>query len=627
MPGLMQRGISFFFKLWDSSRIVSLFFVLGICASLFILYLPLASHFFLNLDDPIYVAANPHVLTGLSFDNIVWAFTTFHAEFWHPLTWLSYMLDTTLFGVHPGGYLFTNLLLHTLNTIFLFYALRAMTGDFWASAMVAIIFGVHPLHVESVAWIAERKELLSGFFFMSCLCLYPSYTRGKKLIRYVLLCVFFACGIMAKPMIITLPFVMLLLDFWPLQRLMPENLSSKKAVLIFMEKIPLFILSAFGAVITIMAQNQGGGIVPTSEYSLAARLSNAILSYIRYIQKILYPIDLSVFYPFPRSIPIVDILFCAILLLFITFVCILAMRRYPYLLVGWLWFTGMLVPVLGIVKFGDFAMADRFAYLPLTGVLVMIVFGTRKRAVKSCFGKFIFASIFLIVAASFFRLTSIQIGYWKDSETLYLHALSVTRQNFLAYNGLGNTYAEYGLSDNAIYNFMQAVNIRPDKATLWNSLGRAFVMKGFWGRAKKSFAQAMFRRPDDPQGYYLMGCALTYEEAYERAGYFFSQSLKKYLRMKKCAIGMKSPAESQMDSPIVFKNSDRPQKAYDDIMDKDKICGLASLIAKADRLRISGQFKKSIEIYCMTEDKKRINDMVIAGYDYWIKTLIMSSVE
>jgi len=614
-------------KIYKNSRkgAISVFFVAVICLLTVIIYTPLSTHQFLTLDDQTYVTANSHVLTGLTLENIKWAFTTFHAEFWHPLTWLSYMLDTSIFGVRPDGYLLTNLMIHILNTIMLFYALRVMTGDLWASAMVALFFSVHPLHVEAVAWIAERKELLSGFFFMLCLLLYPAYLRKKGLIRYVLLCFLFACGIMAKPMIITLPFVLLLLDFWPLNRISPRHFFSKKNASVLVEKIPLFILSAIGAFITIIVQVRGGGIVSANEYSIAAKLANAVISYGRYLKKIFYPNDLAVFYPFPNSIPFFEVFFCATFLLLVTLACILLMRRNPCLIVGWLWFLGMLFPVSGLVKIGDFAMADRFTYLPLTGIFIMIAFGTRQLVSKVHLGKLIYAGIFLILTLIFSTATFFQVGFWKNSETLYLHAIDVTSNNFLAHYGLGSLYAETGWTNDAIYHFMKAVNMRPDKALLWNALGRAFIIKNLWGRGKKCFAQAISRQSDDPQGYYLMGVVLTYEKIYDRAGYFFSQSLEKYLRMKGCgAIDTKPLTAYQIKTIPFFQRVLHVENNFSSTPDEGKICELAPLISTAHRFLASGRPEKALVAYGIPKDKSQLRNMAMAGFDTWPKTLMIS---
>lgn len=504
-------------------RIYSLLITFFLIFTIFVLYLQLYSHQFINLDDPVYVLGNPHVTSGLTWQNIIWAFTTFRAEFWHPITWLSYMADTQLFGVRPGAYLFTNLLLHVSITVLLFYVLQLMTDEIWTSGVIAAFFAVHPLHVETVAWIAERKALLCAFFWMLTLLSYAYYARRPSILRYFLVCICFIAGLMSKPMIITLPFVLLLLDYWPLERIRNwpatgrRRFGSVRSRRLILEKVPLILLAIGDGIITIIAQGRGGGLGASTAYTLHERIANAVIAYGMYLKKTIWPVDLAVFYPFPTHIRLTVFFGVLLLLVVITGLCAIARRRYPYLIVGWLWYLGTLVPVIGIIKIGDFAMADRYMYIPLIGLLLMAVFGARDlfaRLQSRWIWNILVPASLLVCAA---KITFHQIGTWKNSVTLYRQALKVTENNFLAHYGLGNYYAATDQTDNAIYQFLQAVQIRPDKATLWNNLGRAFVQKGLWSRAVRCFNEGIRRHPHYSASYYFLGCALIHQKEYTEA--------------------------------------------------------------------------------------------------------------
>jgi hypothetical protein len=345
-------------------------------------------HEFIVYDDNVYVAENLHVKTGLTYRNIVWAFTSTEASNWHPVTWLSHMLDCQIYGLNPKGHHLTNVLFHIANTLLLWYLLFSATRDYWPSVFVAALFALHPLHVESVAWVAERKDLLSTFFMFGTLILYTRYTKTPRPLFYVLTLVLYVFGLMSKPMLVTLPFVMLLWDFWPLHRLrlralpkedteysMPDQTSSPSLLHLILEKIPFFALSLLSSIVTYYAQAQGASVAGAHAVPFTFRLVNALVSYAKYIGNMLWPYDLAVIYPLPRTLTFVQAAVSGLILIGITVVVCRRARINPFLPMGWLWYLGTLVPVIGLVQVGRQAMADRYTYIPLIGLFIMISWG------------------------------------------------------------------------------------------------------------------------------------------------------------------------------------------------------------------------------------------------------------
>jgi hypothetical protein len=403
---------------------------------------------FITYDDHLYVADNPHVLTGLRWSNIAWAFTTWHTGNWHPLTWLSLMLDAQLFGKSAAAYHTINILLHTANSVLLFFVLLQFTGARLRSAFVAALFAVHPLHIESVAWVSERKDLLSAFFFLLTLALYWRYTARPTAMRYILLVLLFIFGLLAKPMLVTLPFILLLLDVWPLRR-HQHDVDLKR---LFLEKIPLLAVAAAFSFITFFAQRSGGATMPMSVYPLGARLQNALLSYERYLAKIFWPHDLTLPYPFPRSINPLELCWAAALLIAMTVIAVSNVRRRRYLFTGWFWFVGMLVPVIGLVQVGPQAMADRYMYLPLIGISLALTWGfadatsvrntpdspRRRMRLPPSLNGVLAAAVLLALS----WVSSLQLGYWNNSETLFRHSLAINPRDIVALRNLATEYAD-----------------------------------------------------------------------------------------------------------------------------------------------------------------------------------------
>jgi tetratricopeptide (TPR) repeat protein len=440
---------------------------------------------FVSFDDHQYVSKNPHVMSGFNKKNLFWAFTTFEAANWHPLTWLSHTLDCQLYGEKPAGHHLTNLMLHIANTLLLFFILRVMTGSMWKSALVAALFGLHPLHVESVAWVSERKDLLSTFFmFLSLLC-YSSFAIRKKQAFYFGAVFLFAIGLLAKPMIVTLPFVLLLLDFWPLQRfsVLPENILEargasfkKKLLLLCAEKTPFFILTIASCVVTVLAQHAGQAIVKTNELSLLPRIENSVISYVNYIGKMFWPTHLSFFYPHPVRLPSFWILSLAcVLLAGITLFALLNVKKRPYVLVGWLWYIGTLIPVIGIVQVGSQAMADRYTYFPLIGLFIIISWLLYDLTYRNRFLK-ITAIAFSLVILFIISITArIQAGYWKNDLALADHGIAVTKDNFLAYSIKGNYMLSLDRYSDALYCLQKSISLRPSQTAPRLNVGLIYL--------------------------------------------------------------------------------------------------------------------------------------------------------
>ena len=423
---------------------------------------------------------------GLSWKTVVWAFRSTQESNWHPVTWLSHALDWQVFGLNPAGHHYVNLLLHVCNVVLLFVFLKRATRFVWRSFTVAALFAVHPINVESVAWVAERKNVLCTLFFFLALLAYLGYTRKPSIGRYLLLAGLFALGLMAKPMVITLPFVLLLLDYWPLERMryrtaeksfganqtsLNPKVPKRSFRWLFLEKIPFLMLAVGSAIITLVAQRSGGAVSSIEEVSLGARVANAIVSYLHYIEKAVFPIHMAPLYPYPtRGVSVGSFVEAIIVLLGITGIVVLATQKH-YLKTGWLWFLGTLVPVIGIVQIGNQSMADRYAYIPFVGLFIIVVWGVadwaNQRRLRTVY--MAVAAVFLISAMSV--ATEIQLSYWHDSVALWSHAIAVTTNNFVAEDNLGNALALDGKDEEALPHFRAALRIKPDDPVAELNLG------------------------------------------------------------------------------------------------------------------------------------------------------------
>jgi len=508
------------------SRGTDLLVCLGLVAVTWAVFGQTLAHDFVNFDDHVYVYENPLVIRGLSTEGIIGAFTHTHARNWHPLTTLSHMLDCQLYGLNAGGHHLTNVILHTISVLLLFLVLKQMTGAFWQSTFVAGVFAIHPLHVESVAWIAERKDVLSAVFFMLTLAAYARYARAPSAPRYLLVALLFAFGLMSKPMLVTLPFVLLLLDYWPLGRFggQKSEVGSRLRRLIT-EKIMLFALSALSCIATLFAQ----GPSAIDQLPFLWRLNNTFVSYFTYIWQMLWPARLAVFYPHPNvSLPLVEVTVAIAFLVGVSLLVIYLRRTKPYLVTGWFWYLGMLVPVIGLVQVGEQAHADRYTYLPQIGLYIMIAWTVGDLLVESTPR----VRRALIGVAAALAILSLgvrafgQASYWKSSETLWNHTLTVTGENDVAHNNLGFLFLRRGELDKAISEFQAALNVRSKNiethyslgaALIQNNLGNALARKQLWDEAIDHLQEAVRLRPDYADAYFNLGSVLFQQGRIDQA--------------------------------------------------------------------------------------------------------------
>ena len=469
-------------------------------------YAPVFKFGFIFYDDPLYVTDNRYVKGGLTTDGIRWAFTNGDVGHWHPLTWLSHMADVELFGLDPAFHHGMNLFLHLLNTLLLIALLEALTGDFWRALAVSALFALHPINVESVAWVTERKNVLSATFWFLTLLLYTAQVRRGGLVHYLGTLFVFALGLMAKPMLVTVPFVLLLLDYWPLGR-WGEGIRSLGKLIA--EKMPFFVLTALSVWATLHASVVGGSLRSWEEFPLADRLQNLVLAYGIYLRKLLWPADLAVFYPFPKAFSPSVVFFSGCLLTVLTWVAWARRRSLPFLIVGWLWYLGTLLPVIGIVQVGSQAMADRYAYLPLIGLYIALVWGGGD-LIRKYQHRHLLA--LLLVAATIVPLalvTQRQIRYWQNGVTIFSRTLAVTENNYVAENNLGLSLLEQGRVQEAIGHFAAAIRIKPDFAVAYHNLGMALQAQGRFEEAVRAYRQEICINGGTGAAYYRLGIALS----------------------------------------------------------------------------------------------------------------------
>jgi protein O-mannosyl-transferase len=464
---------------------------------------------FVRYDDDAYITENPVVGNGLSPEGIRWAFTSFEKGNWHPLTWLSHMLDVQWFGLDAGRHHQVSLLFHILNTLLLFAVLQSMTGALWKSGFVAALFALHPLHVESVAWVAERKDVLSTFFFLLTLLAYERYARRPGWWRYGLVAVLFALGLLSKPMVVTLPFVLLLLDFWPLERFQSEvrggdesaDSTAGAGVIsliqanrgLFLEKIPLFALSAAACTVTVIAQQ--GAMKALEVVPLDFRLLNAIVAYAEYLYQGFVPVDLAVLYPYPGSIPPWQALVSAAVLIAVT-ALVIVRRKTPALMVGWFWYLGTLVPVIGLVQVGVQAMADRYTYIPFVGLFILLTWLVDDVSARVPHRKAVLASAALLILAGLSLATVAQTGYWVNSQVLFEHTLQTTKDNYVIHCNLGAYLAGQGRADDAIRQYNEALRIKPDDADTHYNLANVRTRQAKYPEAAAHYREAVKNAPD-----------------------------------------------------------------------------------------------------------------------------------
>ena len=521
------------------SRGPLLWISLGLIITNIVVYAAVRRHDFVYYDDQSYVTENGMVAAGLTWSGVLWAFTTGHAANWHPLTWLSHMLDVQLYGMQAGGHHLTNLVLHVLNTLLLFGVLHRMTGAVGRSGFVAALFAVHPLHVESVAWVAERKDVLSTLFWMLTLWTYVSYVRRPKWNRYVVVVVCFALGLLAKPMLVTLPCVLLLLDYWPLGRatLGPatgrdrgvRRASQQRGVWLHLlrEKTPLLGLAAASSVVTFIVQQRGGSVVPFERAPLDLRVENALVSYVTYIGKMLWPAGLAAFYPLTASIPRWQVIGAALVLIGACAIAVRAAGSRPYVFVGWLWYVGTLVPVIGLVQVGNQRMADRYTYVPLIGLFLIVAWGVpdvlrgwRHRRIALTAGAGIVLAASAITARAQVRTWENSLAVWQLPDSPgRAKDFSVTLNRVVASNRLqeGDALSRAGKIDEAIARYSEALRLRPDFEEAHNSLGIALIRQGRQSEAIAQFAEAARLRPDYADARHNLALALAQQGRLDEA--------------------------------------------------------------------------------------------------------------
>ena len=506
-------------------------------------YWQIGDHEFTNYDDTLYVTYNSHVQQGLAGSGIIWAFTTTDEANWHPLTWLSHMLDCQLFGLNPRAHHLSSLLLHLANVVLLFVVLKRMTGALWKTAFVSALFALHPLHVESVAWVAERKDVLSTFFWFLTMLAYTRYAERPTRARYLLTLIAFACGLMAKPMLVTLPFVLLLLDYWPLDRMAYSGGGDKAPSLarkgtrspkprltlsrLLWEKTPLFALAAISSAVTFSFQRRAGAMSDMEVFPLWSRIANALVSYLHYIGKMIWPGDLAVLYPHPgTSLSLWWGAGAGLVVVGLSILFVRAGRRRPYLAVGWLWYAGTLVPVIGLIQVGVQAYADRYTYVPLIGLFIMIAWGVAELAGRWGQARTVLALLAATVLSALTACTWIQVRYWKDSISLFTHTIHVTTRNYVAHNNLGNALADRGRLEEAISHYTETLRIKPDHAEAYYNWGMALIKQGRFDEAVERFLKALRIKPDYADAHNNLGGALFTQGKMKEAANHFTEALR-----------------------------------------------------------------------------------------------------
>ena len=519
--------------------LINLILILSILA----VYWQVKDFDFAGYDDELYVTENSQVQTGITVEGIIWAFTTFHAGNWHPLTWLSHMLDCELYGLNPMGHHWTNLLFHLANTILLFFMFQKMTGSMWRSAFVAALFALHPLHVESVAWVAERKDVLSTFFWMLTIIVYYRYVKRPSLFAYLLIILFLSLGLMAKPMLVTLPFVLLLLDFWPLERLkyhshhQSSNFQALNLSRLIWEKIPLFVPVVASSVLTFIAQQKVGAVYSFEALPVKIRIANACVSYAHYMVKAIWPQKLAIFYPHPFGmlsswnifgsvLLIAGLSFLAIRLIAgLSFLEIYMLTQYKYVTVGWFWYLGTLVPVIGLLQVGAQGMADRYTYIPLIGLFIIVAWGMPDLLKKWHSNKIILAVFAIILISVFSTRSYFQTKHWENSAAIFENATKVTDYNWLAYNNLGLALMRDGKAEKAVFYYKKALEIKPDYLIALDNLGIALFQLGKYEKALFYYSEALKIDPDRAGIHNHIANVLTAQGKLEKAVNHYTKAL------------------------------------------------------------------------------------------------------
>ena len=554
-------------------------------------YLQTATFDFCNYDDNTYVYANPWVRGGLSADGAAWAFTSAHGANWHPLTWLSHMADVELYGLNAGSHHLTSVLLHVLNALLLFSAFLRLTGMRWESFFLAGVFAVHPLHVESVAWVAERKDVLSTFFMLLALHAYTGYAAAPNLKKYLAVLSFFICGLLAKPMVVTFPVLLLLLDYWPLGRLSGRGPSRKKLVLkVLAEKVPLLVCAALCSAITLAVQYRGGAVMSLATAPLQSRIANALVSYFSYLRDMVAPFQLSIMYVLPATIPAAAAALAGLTLLAITAAAVVLRKRQPWVTVGWLWYVLTLLPVIGFIKIGLQARADRYTYIPLIGIGLAAIWGLAslgKKVGRAAAPAGTAAGVALLIALA--ALSYQQARHWRNSIALYEHALAVSPDNYMARNNLAGLLVPAGRFAEAIDHCRQAIKSNPGYLLPYINLGLAYARQGETRQAIAVYRRALELKPEFPTARYYLGLVLlqqgdsagameqlslaikydpTFAEAYSNLGYVLlglnrpAEAREQFLRAVQINPGMAQAYNNLGNACAMLKDFDQALVNY-----------------------------------------------------------------
>ena len=499
-----------------------------------VVFWQLSTHDFIVLDTADYVSENPIVQKGLTKRGSIWAFTTVEKFYWHPLTWLSHMLDCQLFGLSPGMHHLTNLLFHLANSLVLYLVLIKMTGSRWRSAFVAALFALHPLHVESVAWVAERKDVLSTFFWLLTMWAYAFYAERPTLSRYLLVFFFYALGLMAKPMLVTLPFVLLLMDYWPLERFQhpgwgnrSNSMALKRShIQLILEKIPLFALAAGLSIVTFIGQQRAGAVAPLDVISLNIRVANAVVSYVSYMGKAIWPSNLAVIYPYSETLVAWQFIAAGLFLICLSVAFVKTSRKRPYLFVGWLWYLGTLVPVIGLVQSGPQAMADRFTYIPLIGLFILFTWGVYDLVRRWRFQGIVLPLSAVLILLVLMVCTWYQVRHWKNSTTLFTRTLDVTLNNWLVHYNMGFALERQGKLEEAVGHFSEALRYNPSYVNAYYALGSVRLRQEKLDEAIRHFSEALGLKPDYVEAHNSLGVALERQGRTEEAVGHYSEALR-----------------------------------------------------------------------------------------------------
>jgi len=523
---------------YRSEIIVSLFLIV----SVFAVYWQVGDHEFIILDDDDYVTENRHVQAGWTMESLAWAFTSRFHRHWHPLTWLSHMTDCQFFGLDAGWHHLSSVFLHMANSLLLFFVFRRMTGALFRSAFVAALFALHPLHVEPVAWVADRKDVLSAFFWMLTMWAYVRYAERPGVTRYALVFAAFILGLMAKSMVVTLPFVLLLMDYWPLERFefgparsggqpkkrqgLDTGYQSAPPLRLIWEKALFFLIVAACGVVAVVVFQSTISLTLSEYWPTKIHMVNSLLYYVSYIGKMLYPLNLATPYPDSHMVPLWHVGGAGLLLLGISFLVFWQRRRYPYLLVGWLWYLITLAPVIGLVRYGPHTLADRYTYIPLIGLFVILAWGVPDLVKRWRYGRMVLAMSTAMLLLACMMGAWLQVRHWKDSILLFRHAVHVTADNAMAHNNMGVALSQQGHFKEAMHHYSEALRIRPDHVKAHNNLGLRLAEQGRLTEAIHHYSEALRIKPDYAEAHNNLGVALSRQGNFQEAIRHYSEALR-----------------------------------------------------------------------------------------------------